>query len=528
MAYPYKTFRDWLADEENKGNVVRIKQPIKCGDYDNLVDIPFLDYNPVPDPRNEQQGQQPETEMRAVARYLHTLPNNPIGVIENPVNNRPDIPVLVNLWPNLEKTLAGMGMQSKPDLLNKAAKLDTARIKPNVVSKDQAACKEVIISEATVDLMKDIPRVWVEFNKLCFSGCNGTIIAYDPETNTHGLTKTRLGLFDWDNGDPDQPFPEEKQKRYGFTTMSRPGRPGQGNTGRYYFDNYRDKGKNWPAAFAYGLPTDVHVVAGLKQIRWPESGDEYEILGGFRGEPIDIVESETIPGLMVPAQAEWVIEGEFVNEDYRSPACSEDLGLGFIWGEALWPVFKVNCITHRKNPLWTATTFSSLGSEDHEGVHIGLFWACAQADGISMLRKMGYKVKDLALHGIWTAVVQLEVDGKDKPHPDYGLEVGRAVGGKYTIVVGPDIDPTNLAEVMWAVGMRAPHNQWYSYPEAPVGRPPMPRYGIFNEVTTDVGFTVIDATIPSPGRYDTYPPRTEPPVWEREAIEKIRKKLSAD
>jgi hypothetical protein len=55
----------------------------------------------------------------------------------------------------------------------------------------------------------------------------------------------------------------------------------------------------------------------------------------------------------------------------------------------------------------------------------------------------------------------------------------------------------------------------------------MPRDGIVNEVTSDMGFSVIDATIPSPGRYDTYPPRTEPPVWEREAIARIRSKLES-
>jgi len=525
MPYPYRSLREWLDEEEKKGNVLRIKTPIKCGDYDNLVNIGFTAYNLVNDPNGEMKGMQPETEMRAVARYLHSLPGNPIGIIENPVCNRPDIPVVINLWPNVTRVVRSMGLKDKLELVAKMADFSTKRIKPVILDKDKAACKQVIIPEDTTDLTKDIPRIWVEFNKLCFAGCNGTIIAYDPKTGTHGLTKTRLGVFDWDNGDPSQPFPEEKIKKYGFATMARPGRPGQGNTGRYYFDNYRSEGKPWPTAFVYGLPADYHVLAALKSIKWPEDGDEYEIVGGFRNEPVELVESETIPGLMVPAQAEWVIEGEFVNEDYRTPSCSEDLALGFIWGEALWPVFKVKCITHRKDPLWTATTFSSLGSVDHEGVHIGLAWTASIADGIYMLRQMGYKVKDMVTKGVWTAVVQLEVDGCDKPHPDYGMEVGRLVGAKYTIVVGPDIDVNNLEEVLWAVGMRAPRNEWVDYPQQMPGRPPIPRYGVFNEVTTDMGFTVIDATIPSPGRFSTFPPRTEPPVWEQAAIQRIKEKL---
>ena len=84
MPYPYKSIREWFADEEKLGNVVRIETPIKCGDYNNLVDIGFADYNNVPDPRNEMKGVLPETEVRAVCRYLHTLPGNPIGIIEKP------------------------------------------------------------------------------------------------------------------------------------------------------------------------------------------------------------------------------------------------------------------------------------------------------------------------------------------------------------------------------------------------------------------------------------------------------------
>jgi len=525
MSYPYRSFREWLESEEKSGNVIRIKQPIKCGDYDNLVDIGFADYNDAADPNGEMVGKIPETEIRALTSYLHSLPNNPIAIAEHPVNNRPDIPIVTNLWPNLDKTLASMGMESKEQLLNKMGRFSTDRIKPNVVSASDAPCKEVIIQGDDVDLMSDIPRVWVEFNKLCFSGCNGTIIAYDSETKTHGLTKTRLGLFDWDNGDPNQTFPTDKVKRHGFATMARPGRPAQGNTGRYYFNKYRDKGRNWPAAFVYGLPTDVHVLAGLKAIQWPEMGDEYEILGGFRGEPVDVVESETIPGLMVPSHAEWVIEGEFICEDYRTPPCSEDLFLGFVWGEALWPVFKVNCITHRRNPIWTATTFSSLKPGDHGGVHQGLYKICNESDAIFRLRNAGFKVKNVVTLSMWAVVIQLDIDGKNKPYPDYGFDAGRLVGAKYTIVVGPDIDPNDAEEIFWAIGMRAPRNQWNDYAPPPEGVPEIPRYGIFNQVTTDMGFTVIDATIPSPGKYETFPPRTEPPEWEVQAVDDIKRKL---
>ena len=41
MPYPYRSLYEWLDDEEKLGNVLRVREPIKCGDYTNLVDIGF-------------------------------------------------------------------------------------------------------------------------------------------------------------------------------------------------------------------------------------------------------------------------------------------------------------------------------------------------------------------------------------------------------------------------------------------------------------------------------------------------------
>ena len=130
MPYPYRTFREWVEEEEKLGNVLRIKAPIKCGDYSNIIDI-----------GNDIPGKIPETGIRAIVRYLHTLPGKPIGIIENPVNNRPDIPVVVNPWPNRERTLRGLGLKDKEEFCQKLAGLKENRIKPVSISKSEAPCK---------------------------------------------------------------------------------------------------------------------------------------------------------------------------------------------------------------------------------------------------------------------------------------------------------------------------------------------------------------------------------------------------
>ena len=528
MPYPYRTFQEWFDEEEKLGNVVRIKTPIKCGDYSSIVDI-----------GNEVPGKQPETEMRAVNSYLHSLPGKPIGFIEKPVNNRPDVPVIVNPWPGRERTLRGMGLKDKFELCEKLKNINKNKIKPLEVPKEKASCKEVIIPEEKVDMTKDIPRCWVEFNQVLWSACNSTIIIYDPQTGTHDLGKVRAGSYDWKDANPDMPFPKEKVKKYLFSTMQYLG-TGQSNAGRYYYENYRKKGKPMPAVLCLGVPTDIHVVAAFRgpDFKWPETGDEYEAVGAFRQEPIEVVASETIPGLKVPAQAEWIIEGEYLPEDEVMPPYAEDIASGYMFGGESCPIFRVKCITHRKDPWWTATTFSASTLYGHEAPHSGLAFVHSEADAINFLRGLGFKVKDVVTvdRSIEIIIVQLEVDGAEKPYPHYGKQVAMALHGnpsrllgvptKYIIVVGPDIDPYDLHDVMWAIGTRT----------MPVSDSIVIEKGL--ALWADPGATpgtlgwktygeqvMIDALIKVPERYDTFPPRCDPADWSREAIERIRKKV---
>jgi 4-hydroxy-3-polyprenylbenzoate decarboxylase len=524
MPYPYKAFHEWFEEEEKLGNVLRIKTPLKCGDYGNIVDIG----NGIP-------GKQPETEMRAVSRYLHSLQGKPIGIIENPVSNRPDIPVVVNPWPTRERVLRGMGLGSKDELCKKITDIPTNRIKPVKVDRGDAPCKQVVISGEKIDLRKDIPRVWVEFHQCLWSGFNGTVIICDTDTGSHSLGKLRVGQYEWKEANPDDPFPEERVKNYMFAAIAR-GSPRPTNTGRYYL-KHRAENRPMPAALTFGDPTDVHVLAALKTLPWPQSGDEYEALGGFRGEPVEVVESETIPGLFVPAHSQWVIEGEFIPEDEKLPSyAGDDNFIPYILGGMVYAVFRVKCITHRNQPWWTASLSSSGGLNGHEGTHTALAALNLEAEAINHLRSLGFKVKDVALPvGPMMAVIQLEVDAAGKPYPYYGKKVGMAlsaygvhISSSYIIVVGPDIDPHDAKDVMWALGMLTmPISDSIAVKEGLPGLARMLGTPVAGQQPDTSGEQVIiDATIPVPERYAGWRPRSDPPEWEREAIRIMRKKLA--
>ena len=538
MPFPWKSFRDWLADEEQLDNLFRFTTPIKAGDPDSIVDA-------VPADLREEHlrvincaganGKQMETELRAALRYLHSKPNLPIGIVEQPVNNRPDIPVVINPWATRERMLRLAGVATKDELTDKLANLKHNLIEPTVVSRDAAPVKEVVIHDP--DVYRDLPRNWVEFETVPWSPCGGgTFIVHDPETNTHDLGIWRGGFFEWDDGDPDRPLPEDRRKSHMCVAMIYDG-PIASDGGMYYRDNFRRFDKPMPAAYAMCPSPSISAVAAVRSgLVWPKDGvDEYAVVGGFDGEPVEVVESETIPGLMVPANAEFVIEGEFLPEDYLVPKYAEGVYQGHLLGNHLMPVFKINCITHRRNPMWM-TTWSASGM-NHEGPHTAfadLFFEC---EALSYLRANGYKVKDIVSYDLETIVVQTEVDGLQKP-PHYGKQLLTAVyacphgylgnGSKYYIAVGPDIDPYNLRDVIWALGTRAQPVR-----DSIIIKDGLCAWGDPSGIPGPLGWraygqqVLIDALIKVPEHRTEWEPRSEPRQWELDAIERIKRKVEA-
>ncbi len=540
MPFPWKSFRDWIADEEALGNVVRFTTPIKAGDPDSIVDA-------VPADLREEHlrvincaganGKQMETELRAASRYLHSLPNNPIGVIEKPVNNRPDVPVVINPWATRERVLRMCGVSSKEALAAKLGSLKQNLVEPTVVDRATAPCKENVILGADVDIYKHLPRNWVEFETVPWSPCGGgQFIIHDPDTQTHDLGIWRGGFFEWDDGDPERPLPEDRRKRYMCVAMIYEG-PIASDGGTYYRENFRRFDKPMPAAYAMCNEPAMAAVAAVRSgLVWPrDNADEYAVLGGFNGEPVELVEAETIPGLMVPANAEFVLEGEFLPEDYFVPKYAEGVYQGHLLGNHMMPVFKINCITHRNDPMWM-TTWSGSGM-NHEGPHTAFADIFFEAEALNYLRANDYKVKDVVSYDLETIIVQCEVDGQEKS-PHYGKQVLSAIyacphgyignGSKYYIVVGPDIDPYNLRDVMWALGTRA-----QPVTDTIVIQDGLCAWGDPSGLPGPLGWraygqqVLIDALIKVPERRTEWEPRTEPRRWELEAIERIKAKMEA-
>jgi UbiD family decarboxylase len=116
-----------------------------------------------------------------------------------------------------------------------------------------------------------------------------------------------------------------------------------------HFVKYADRGQDMPVAVVYGWDPLLDICAG-SQI--PRNVSEYDVMGGLRGEPAPLVKCETSE-ILVPASAEIVIEG-FISADRSTFAMEGPFGeySGYYGEPRPRPVIRVECITHRNDPVY--------------------------------------------------------------------------------------------------------------------------------------------------------------------------------
>ena len=116
-----------------------------------------------------------------------------------------------------------------------------------------------------------------------------------------------------------------------------------------HYEKWRKLNKPMEAAVVIGASPIIGLVSAAKM---PYEYDEFAVAGGIMGEPIKLVKCETVD-LEVPATAEIVLEGELTNDyiEYEGPFGEYT---GYMGPRKLGPVFKIKCITHRKQPIYQA------------------------------------------------------------------------------------------------------------------------------------------------------------------------------
>jgi 4-hydroxy-3-polyprenylbenzoate decarboxylase len=221
----------------------------------------------------------------------------------------------------------------------------------------------------------------------------------------------------------------------------------QGRHGAIIARKYWDRGKACPVAVVNG-PDPALFIAGFEYL--PEGQSEYDFAGAIKGAPIKVLNGP-LTGLPVPAQAEIILEGELL------PASKMTLPEGpfgeftgyYAADKRPCPVMEVMAIHHRNDPIL-------LGSPPMKPprFHFGL---PLRAAGIwSNLEMAG--VTDVV--GVWQHVAQLmTVVAIRQRYAGHAKRAGLIAAansymGRLVVVVDDDVDPSNLADVMWAVTTR--------------------------------------------------------------------------
>ncbi len=219
--------------------------------------------------------------------------------------------------------------------------------------------------------------------------------------------------------------------------------------------NYWKKGKNCPIAVTCGQDPAIYA-ASTSSLGWGSS--EYNYAGWLRGEPVQVIDGP-VTGLPISATAEIALEGELLppeKELMQEGPFGEwtgHYGIGKWGGRDL--VFKVKSVMHRDEPIITGNP-PLLGEEGGVGGN---------------LRKAAIVWDELdkqvpGIKGVWcpaqAGTCSMVIISLEQQYPGHAKQAALAVAAskaaaymlKIVMVVDEDIDPSNIDEVLWALGMR--------------------------------------------------------------------------
>jgi UbiD family decarboxylases len=185
----------------------------------------------------------------------------------------------------------------------------------------------------------------------------------------------------------------------------------------------------------------------------PDTLSEYQFAGLLRGAKLDLVPARTVP-LMVPAQAEIVLEGHVHLDDYADEGPYGD-HTGYYNSVERFPVFEVTAITMRKDPIYL-TTFT--GRPPDEPSVLG---EALNEVFIPLIRQQFPEIVDFWLPPEGCSY-RIAVVSMKKAYPGHAKRVLMGVWSylrqfmytKWVIVVDDDIDARDWKDVMWAISTR--------------------------------------------------------------------------
>ncbi|MDP7548659.1 MAG: UbiD family decarboxylase, partial [Alphaproteobacteria bacterium] len=312
---------------------------------------------------------------------------------------------------------------------------------------------------------------------------NGIMVARDPESGVHNASFHRLQV--------------KGKNRLGVSLHSR----------RHlwtYAARAEALGRSLPVSIVIGGHPLFSFGSGL----WKGGidADEYAVVGGFMGRPLDLVSGVTVP-VATPAYAEFVIEGQILC-GAREPEGPFAEFTGYASDRSTEHVVEVSAILHRKDAIYHDIV-SGISDE-----HTGLLAVPMEARLLKVLRQNYPNVTGVAMPKSGASRMHVYI-AMSNPAAGQAKNAAAAALGedlslKLVVVVDDDVDITRDQDVMWAMCTRMQADR-----DVDILKNCM---GAILDPSNDDGLTakmVIDATRPT----DDFPPRHTLPA---DAIDRAR------
>ncbi|MGZ9188234.1 MAG: UbiD family decarboxylase [Candidatus Binatia bacterium] len=291
-------------------------------------------------------------------------------------------------------------------------------------------CKEIILPSSGIDLGSLPQVVWTPNLDPGPYITAPVIITKDAETGRRNVGTYRLQL--------------KGANRLGLYV-------GGAQHAARHIRQYEALKKDMPIAIAIGMDPTIVLTSISK---FPYGTDEFFVAGGLRGEPVPLVQCETVD-LQVPANAEIVLEG-VLRAGYREPEGPFGEFSGYMSPGGQQPVIDVTCITRRRTPVYHSFLSQMPPSES------SCIRSLSRSAGLfhHLRNVLGLPVQDVHFTEAGGASGMLVISMK-KEYPEQVKEVAWGAWslmnkeGKFTVVVDDDIDVRNPFQVEWAMGFRA-------------------------------------------------------------------------
>jgi 4-hydroxy-3-polyprenylbenzoate decarboxylase len=346
-----------------------------------------------------------------------------------------DGPVLANLygsWPD-EAMLFGVpditddqGEMYRAVIDHLVARLDSggnwARIPPREIPADEAPCKAVQLAGDDIDIER---FAWLKSNPADAGRYinMGSVFIGDAELGSN------VGTYRCQVKGPRKLGVNPEPGQHGWLLLREMQRRGD---------------KVAKVAIAVAPDPMTFCASSTKMAGYKE--DELEFVGGLRGSALPVVKCET-SDIHVPAESEFVIEGEIPLEDFEQEGPYGEM-YGFQGaGKAENYFMNITAVTHRERP-WVLNSFT------------GLTWDMPKAPQVSsnyfLYKRLIPNLTGLYSPGGASGVIVISIR---KRFPGQGVSAGQYVAAnpalnKLVIVVDDDVDIMSPAAVMKAIGAR--------------------------------------------------------------------------